>query len=178
MDDIIVALCQRISDLSNIPSHGSATLDSLEWIFKWLTINNTESPASTSQHHSLLTGDIQQLIIVDTKLDIHMKSILKTLDTLAHPNQTRQDTVQMDLLWEQSNLHSTLHEVRELGHHPSIEIQVLAEAMQEWLEQFSATINLYLNILHKRAPPPSNPWVVQTGKMHCHIQLSFINMIP
>lgn len=128
MDDIVATLAQMTLDLSNTPSDGSATLDSVEMAFDRLTIDDAELTASASQHHSLSppTGDVQRLMAIDDKLDTHMKNILVALDALAHPDPTRQETVRLDLLREQSNLRSTLHEVRGLDHHPSVEIQVLA----------------------------------------------------
>ena len=137
MDDIVATLAQISLDLSNTPLDGSTTIDSVEATFERLTINDAESAASVLQH-SPPTGDVQR-------------------------DPIRQETVQLDLLGEQNNLRSTLHEVRGLDHHPSVEIQVLAEAMWERLEQFSAAIDVYLNILHERAPLPSNLRVIESG---------------
>ena len=141
-------------------------------------INDAELTASMLQHYSPLTGDVQQLIVIDGKLNMHMKNILVALDVLAHPNPIRQETVQLDLLQEQNNLWSTLHKVRGLDHHPSIEIQVLAEAMWERLEQFSAAIDVYLNILHERAPLPSNPRVIESGTARRIESSSYSRNIP
>ena len=130
-------------------------------------------PASSPQHcPPSPTGDVQRLIIIDGKFDTHIKSILLALDALAHPDPARQDAVQLDLLREQSNLRNTLQEVRGLDHHLSVKVQVLAGAMQERLDQFSTTIDTYINILHKRSPLPSNPKVINTSK---HI-LFYINI--
>ena len=178
MDDIIATLAQITLDLSNTPSDGSTTIDSVEATFKQLTINDAELAASMLQHHSPPTGDVQWLIVIDGKLNMHMKNILVALDALAHPNPIRQETVQLDLLQEQNNLWSTLHKVRGLDHHPSIEIQVLAEAMQERLEQFSAAIDVYLNILHERAPLPSNLHLIKSGMAHCIESSSYSCNIP
>ena len=165
-----MTLAQITLNLSNIPSDGSATLDSVK-VFKRLMINDVRLTVSESQLYSLLplTGDVQRLIVIDGKLNTHMKNILVALDALAHPDPTRQETVQLGLLQEQSNIQSTLHKVRGLAHHPSIEIQVLAEAIQERLEQFSTAIGVYLNILHKRAPLPSNSCVIESGTPQCRI---------
>ena len=177
MDDIIATLAQITLDLSNTPSDGSTTIDSVEATFEQLTINDAESAASVLQY-SPPTGDVQQLIVIDGKLDTHMKNILVALDALAHPDPIRQETVQLDLLREQNNLRSTLHEVRGLDHHPSVEIQVLAEAMWERLEQFSAAIDVYLNILHERAPLPSNPRVIESGTARRIESSSYSRNIP
>ena len=178
MDDIIATLAQITLDLSNTPSDGSTTIDSVEVTFKQLMINDAESAASALQHYSPPTGDVQRLIVIDSKLNMHMKNILVVLDTLAHPNPIRQETVQLDLLQEQNNLQSTLHKVSGLDHHPSIEIQVLAKAMWERLEQFPAAIDIYLNILHERAPLPSNPCVIESGTAHCIESSSYSHDIP
>ena len=59
MDDIIATLAQITLDLSNTPSDGSTTIDSVEATFKQLMINDAELAASMLQHHSPPTGDVQ-----------------------------------------------------------------------------------------------------------------------
>ena len=61
-------------------------------------INDAKSAASALQHYSPPTGDVQRLIVIDGKLDTHIKNILVALDALAHPDPIRQETVQLDLL--------------------------------------------------------------------------------
>lgn len=165
MDKILTELTQRTADLSLVPSHESSTIESVEQAFERLSMHDDTWPASSPQRRSPLpTGDIQRLIVIDGKFDTHIKNILLALDALAHPDPARQDTVQLDLLREQSNLCSTLQEVRGLDHHSSVEVQVLAGAMRERLDQFSAAIDTYINILHERSPLPSNPKVINTSK--------------
>lgn len=174
MDKILTKLAQITADLSQVPLHGPSTIESVEQAFKRLLMHNNTLPASSPQHYPPLpTGNIQRLIVIDGKFDIHIKNILLALDALAHPDLARQDAVQLDLLWEQSNLHNTLQEVRGLDHHSSVEVQVLACAMWERLNQFSTTIDTYINILHERSPLPSNPKVINTSK---HI-LSYIDIL-
>lgn len=177
MDDIVATLAQMTLDLSSAPSSGSSTLATVEDAFNRLTISNADSTTSASQHHSASpsNGDIQRLILLDEKLDAHMKSILLSLDKLAHPDPTVQQTVQLDLLREQSNLQGTLQEVRGLDQHPRVDIRVLAEAMQERLEHFSAAIDLYITILHDRTPLPSNPCVIESGTVDRYIGHHRIN---
>ena len=176
MDDIVATLAQMTLDLSNIPSSGSSTLDNVEHAFNQLTISDAE--LTTSQHDfvSPPSGDIQRLICLDEKLDAHMKSILVSLDALAHPDPSTQQTVKLDLLREQSNMRASLQEMRGLNNHPRVEIRTLAEAMRERLEQFSAAVDLYVKILHERAPPPINPRVIQTG-MNNHYNLRYLTKV-
>ena len=63
-------------------------------------INDAGLTVSGSQLYSLLppTGDVQRLTVIDSKLNTHMKNILVAVDALAHPDPTRQETVQLDLL--------------------------------------------------------------------------------
>ena len=164
MDNAIAMIAQMTFDLSNTPSNGPSTINAVENAFSRLTLDD-DSTTSASQHHSILppNGDIQRLILLDHKLDAHMKNILQSLDQLAHPDPTMQQNIQLDLLQEQSSLCDTLQEVRGLDHHPQVGIHVLAEAMRERLEQFSAAIDIYVTILHERTPPSSNPRVVKSG---------------
>ena len=105
-----------------------------------------------------------------------MKSILISLDALAHPDPSMQQTIKLDLFWEQSNMWASFQEMRGLNNHPQVEIQMLAEAMQERLEQFSTAIDLYIKILHERAPPPINRRVIQTG-MNNHYNWCYLTNI-
>ena len=92
-----------------------------------------------------------------------MKNILISLDNLTHPDPSMQQNVCLNLFREQSNLQATLNKVRGLQDHQLVEIHVLSEAMQERLEHFSTAVDFYINILHERAPLPSNPCIIPTG---------------
>ena len=175
MDDLIATLAQMTLNMSSTSSSGSSNLDEVENAFNRLTFSDTVSTTSASQDNfvSPPSGEIQRLILLDEKLDSHMKNILISLDNLAHPDPSTQQNVCLDLLREQSNLQATLNEVRGLHGHQLVEICVLAEAMRERLEHFSAGVDFYIKILRERAPLPSNPRVIPTGMVdhftYCYI---------
>lgn len=170
MDDIVAALAEVTLSINNAPSSGSSNLDTLEQSFGRLTISDPVSTTSTSESRPPLLpdGDVQRLILIDQKLDTHMKNILKSLDALAHPEASSQHAVHLDLLQEQSNLQVSLQDVKGLADHPQLELRVLAEAIQGRLAEFSAAIDIYVQILHERSPMPPHPRIIETGTFdHC-----------
>ena len=183
MDDLIVMLAQMTLDIFSTPSSGSLNLDKVENAFNWLTFNHTASTTSASQGNfvSPPSGEIQQLILLDEKLDSYMKNILILLDNLAHPNPSTQQNICLDLLRKQSNLQATLNKVRGLQDHQLVEIHVLSEAMPERLEHFSTAVDFYIKILCERAPLPSNPRVIPTGTVdhftYCYLINFSLQMI-
>jgi hypothetical protein len=158
------------------PPPVTATVENLEQTFSQLTTNDipylsslpsSAVPAAASSPND----DLGRLFVLDQKLDCHMKSIIHSLDTLSSPNISSQCQVEVNLGEEKCWLHDAIRELHGLLSHRDADIQVLAEAMRERMVQFTSAIDLYVEILRKRSPPQSSPYVVNTGNVMLPIHL-------
>ena len=174
MDNIIRKLSTlTVANLATIPPLTS-DIETIEQVVNQLTLNDTSfpSPAPPCAPDILVTSlrpnsDLKRLTFLDEKLDSHMKSILLCLDALTSPSSEGQ--VEVNLSVEQCWLQDSMRKLRGLESHCEQDIRELAEAMRNRMAQFTAAIDLYIEILRDRSPTQSSPHVVHTGDIVCFL---------
>lgn len=164
MDDIIRQLAQfTISNLDSPPYVG-ATIEEVAEALNQLSVSDDlrppSSPPSRSTHPQSNTqppeDDLDRLVFLDNQLDSHIQRILSCLDSLADPNPTSQQDIQLDLTKEQKLLRASHRQLGGLETHNEAAVCELAGAMRERLAVFSSAVDFYLEVLRARSLPDVN----------------------
>ena len=182
MDNIIERLSVlKIAHLATTLPPAS-NIETLEKAVNQLTLNDTGNlspPTHSAPDISIISsfpdGDLKRLSLLDEKLDSHLKSIILCLDALSSPSS--QDQVEVNLSEEKRWLQDSIRELHGLESHCDADIRIFAEAMHDRMAQFTAAVDMYIEILRDRSPLQSSPHVVHTGAIVLPIHLPSKNLI-
>ena len=185
MDDIIRQLTQfTISNLDSPPYVG-ATIEEVAEALNQLSVSDDlrppSSPPSRSTHPQSNTqppeDDLDRLVFLDNQLDSHIQRILSCLDSLADPNPTSQQDIQLDLTKEQKLLRASLRQLGGLETHNEAAVCELAGAMRERLAVYHMAIRCVAPIPYSLCKRHSSPQRRDGSRLPTFLPTSF-NIIP